>query len=61
MTKEQIRRHAAETDSAAAQLETAHTEIMDAWFDQWRTQERSRIDLAFRKGRITEQQRKQVA
>jgi hypothetical protein len=54
-------RSTTETDSAAAELKTAHTEIMDAWFEQWRNQERSRIDVAFKKGRTTEQQRKHLA
>ncbi|PDT73071.1 hypothetical protein [Bradyrhizobium sp. C9] len=61
MAKVSNRARGTETDSAAAELKAAHTEIMDAWFEQWRNQEQSRIDIAFKKARTTEQQRKQFA
>jgi hypothetical protein len=61
MAKIQNRRHSTATDNAAAELVTAHTEIMDAWFEQWRTQERTRIEVAFKKKRPSEHQRRQLA
>jgi len=61
MAKIQIRKQSNNTKSAAAELIIAHMEIMDAWFEQWRTQERSRIDIAFKKSRPAEQPRRQVA
>jgi hypothetical protein len=50
-----------DADSAAAELMTAHIEIMDAWFAQWANQERSRIDLVFKKVKPSEHRRKQTA
>ncbi|WP_143199923.1 hypothetical protein [Bradyrhizobium sp. NAS80.1] len=61
ISKNQARKQSVETDNAAAELVIAHTEIMDAWFEQWRIQERSRIDIAFRKGRPPEQPRRHIA
>ncbi len=60
MSKVQIRSKSSETDTAAAELLSAHNQIMDAWFEHWRAQERSRIDLAFRSA-VAEQPRKEVA
>ena len=40
---------AASGDSAIDKLLTAHNEIIQNWFAHWNDQERSRIDLAFRK------------
>ncbi len=61
MSKNPVRKQSIETDNAAAELVIAHTKIMDAWFEQWRIQERSRIDVAFRKSRPPEQPRRQFA
>ena len=60
MAKVQVRPKSSETDTAAAKLLNAHNQIMEAWFEHWRAQERSRIDLAFRSA-IAEQPRKEVA
>jgi hypothetical protein len=60
MAKVQIRSREMEAASAAAELLNAHNEIMDAWFEHWRNEERSRIDLAFKKAG-SEHQRRQVA
>ena len=49
MKKTGIQLREAETDSASNKLMIAHNEIMNTWFEHWATQERSRIDLAFKK------------
>lgn len=49
MKKTASQPHEAETDSASNKLMNAHNEIISAWFEHWATQERSRIDLAFKK------------
>ena len=49
MKKTANQSHDAETDSASNKLLNAHNEIMSAWFEHWASQERSRIDLAFKK------------
>lgn len=56
-----IHKDRSDADTAAAELMTAHVAIMDAWFAQWANQEKSRIDLAFRKVKPSEHKRKQVA
>ncbi|MCA1495617.1 hypothetical protein [Bradyrhizobium sp. NBAIM14] len=61
MSKIQTRNQSVEMNDAAAELVIAHTRIMDAWFEQWRIQERSRIDIAFRKSGATEQPRRHIA
>jgi hypothetical protein len=49
MKKTASQSHETEADSASNKLMTAHNEIISAWFERWATQERSRIDLAFKK------------
>ena len=61
MSKIQTRNQSVEMDIAAAELVIAHTKVMDAWFEQWRIQERSRIDIAFQKSRLSEQPRRHIA
>ena len=43
------RSHEAQHSSALEKLMIAHNEIINAWFEHWSSQERSRIDLAFEK------------
>jgi len=49
MKKTANQSHDTEPDSASNKLMTAHNEIINAWFEHWVSQERSRIDLAFKK------------
>jgi hypothetical protein len=49
MKKRRNQSHEAEVDSATKKLMSAHNEIITAWFERWATEERSRIDLAFKR------------
>ncbi|MGY3694587.1 hypothetical protein ACVIGA_004667 [Bradyrhizobium sp. USDA 3240] len=60
MKKRRNQSHEAEADSATKKLMSAHNEIITAWFDRWATEERSRIDLAFKRS-STAASNKQVA
>jgi hypothetical protein len=53
MKRPSSRSHEAENESAIDKLMIAHNEIIEAWFEHWSSQEKSRIDLAFEKSRAT--------
>jgi hypothetical protein len=61
MKKNRNQSHEAEADSATNKLMSAHNEIITAWFDRWATEERSRIDQAFKRSSATGHNTRQVA
>ena len=61
MKKTSDQSHDAKTDTATNKLMIAHNEIISAWFEHWNVQERTRINLAFKKSSAVGNGNRQVA
>jgi hypothetical protein len=53
MKKSRNQSQDADADSATNKLMSAHNEIISAWFERWTTEERSRIDQAFKRSNVS--------